>query len=113
MFQVENLLFSVALADFAKNTTGSGVRSFYVILDSQLCFSNLVAVGDGSGWEFARALLQNGECWKAQRRPQNPRCLNVLDDLWDLRDASTYVLQSRVCLCGRSVLWFALQKVCA
>ena len=35
----------------------------------------------------------------------------MLDDLWDLRDASTHVLQSRVCLCGRYVLWFAVQKV--
>ena len=52
MFQVENLFFFVALADLLKKTLRvMGFRSFYVILDSQLCFGNPVADGDGSGWK--------------------------------------------------------------
>ena len=41
-----------------------GFQSFYVILDSQesqLCFSNLVVVGDGTGWKITRGLFKNGE----------------------------------------------------
>ena len=38
-----------------------GFQSFYVILDFQLCFSNPVAVGDGTGWKIARGFFLNGE----------------------------------------------------
>ena len=34
-----------------------GFQSLYVILDSQLCFSNPVGVGDGTGWKIARGLF--------------------------------------------------------
>ena len=61
MFQVENLFFPSRSRILLKTLRVMGFQSFYVILDSQLCFSNPVAVGDGTGWKIARGLFKNGE----------------------------------------------------
>ena len=78
MFQVENLFFPSCSRILLKKLRAMGFWSLYVILDSQFCFSNPLAVGDDSGWKVTRGSFKNGKCWEAQQRPQTPdvqKCL--------------------------------------
>ena len=50
-----------------------GFQSFSVILDSQLCFSNSVTVGDGTGWKIARGRFYEWRALEGTATPTKPQ----------------------------------------
>ena len=70
-FRLRIYFFRRARGFLLKTLRVMGLHSFYVILDSQLCFSNPVAVGDSTGWKIARFFFE----WRTLEGTATPQNL--------------------------------------